>query len=58
MSNIFQVLLENIYEELDPVLDPVLLTQIFLTGGTYCLTLGDSVIEYNHNFRYKIYGLS
>lgn len=55
MSDIFQVLLENIYEELDPILDPVLLTQIFLTGGTYCLTLGDSVIEYNHNFRYKIY---
>jgi len=55
MSIIFQVLLENIYEELDPILDPVLLTQIFLTGGTYCLTLGDSVIEYNRNFRYKIY---
>ncbi|XP_026815944.1 dynein heavy chain 7, axonemal-like [Rhopalosiphum maidis] len=48
------VLLENIYEELDPILDPVLLTQIFLTGGTYCLTLGDSVIEYNHNFRFYI----
>jgi len=45
------VILENIYEELDPILVPVLLTQIFLTGGKYCLQLGDSIIEYNENFR-------
>lgn len=48
---LFQVILENIYEELDPILEPVLLMQIFLTGGTYCLQLGDSIINYNPNFR-------
>lgn len=51
MIILFQVLLENIYEELDPILDPILLTQIFLSGGTYCLKLGDYIIEYNPNFR-------
>lgn len=48
---LFQVILENIYEELDPILEPVLLMQIFLFGGTYCLQLGDSTISYNENFR-------
>lgn len=51
INYLFQVLLENIYEELDPVLDPVLLTQIFISGGAYRLKLGDSIIEYNDRFR-------
>ncbi|XP_050432703.1 dynein axonemal heavy chain 7-like isoform X2 [Adelges cooleyi] len=54
ITNGLPVLLENIYEELDPILDPVLLMQIFLTGGTYCLKLGDSTIEYNDKFRFYI----
>ncbi|VVC27190.1 Hypothetical protein CINCED_3A023641 [Cinara cedri] len=48
------VLLENVYEELDPILEPILLTQIFLTGGRYCLQLGDAIIEYDDNFRLYI----
>lgn len=48
---LFQALLENINEELDPILEPVLLKQIFLSGGTNCIKLGDSIIEYNNNFR-------
>lgn len=45
------MLLENIKEELDPILEPVLLKQVFLIGGTYNINLGDSTIEYNPNFR-------
>uniref|UniRef100_A0A1A9WZY9 Dynein heavy chain 7, axonemal n=1 Tax=Glossina brevipalpis TaxID=37001 RepID=A0A1A9WZY9_9MUSC len=48
----FPVLLENINEELDPILESVLLKQLFKQGGTLCIKLGDSVIEYNHSFRF------
>ncbi|KAM7353017.1 dynein heavy chain at 36C isoform 1-T1 [Cochliomyia hominivorax] len=46
------VLLENIGEELDPLLESILLKQLFKQGGTLCIKLGDSVIEYNHNFKF------
>uniref|UniRef100_A0A1B0F9M2 AAA+ ATPase domain-containing protein n=1 Tax=Glossina morsitans morsitans TaxID=37546 RepID=A0A1B0F9M2_GLOMM len=46
------VLLENLVEELDPILESVLLKQLFKQGGTMCLKLGDSVIEYNNSFRF------
>lgn len=44
------VLLENIGEELDPILEPVLAQQIFKQGGAMCLKLGDSVVEYSPDF--------
>uniref|UniRef100_A0A1A9UMG0 Dynein axonemal heavy chain 7 n=1 Tax=Glossina austeni TaxID=7395 RepID=A0A1A9UMG0_GLOAU len=46
------VLLENLVEELDPILESVLLKQLFKQGGTMCIKLGDSVIEYNNSFRF------
>ncbi|XP_073827136.1 dynein heavy chain at 36C [Musca autumnalis] len=46
------VLLENIGEELDPLLESILLKQLFKQGGALCIKLGDSVIEYNHNFKF------
>lgn len=46
------VLLENVEEELDPILEPVLSQQIFKQSGTLCLKLGDSVVEYNPAFKY------
>lgn len=46
------MLLENVYEKLDPVFEPVVYKQIFVTAGTEYLKLGDAVIEYNSNFRY------
>lgn len=46
-----QVLLENVGEELDPVLEPLLLKQIFKQGGSMCMRLGDSTIEYSKDFR-------
>lgn len=46
-----QVLLENIGEELDALLEPLLLKQIFKQGGAMCIKLGDSVVEYSPQFR-------
>lgn len=45
------VLLENVGEELDPILEPILLKQIFKQAGGMYLKLGDSTIEYNYSFR-------
>ncbi len=45
------VLLENVGEELDPSLEPLLLKQIFKQGGVSCIRLGDSTIEYSSGFR-------
>ncbi|CAM9368513.1 unnamed protein product [Chrysoparadoxa australica] len=48
------VLLENIGEELDPSLEPLLLKQLFKQGGVDCIRLGDSTVEYSPNFRFYI----
>ncbi|XP_043277906.1 dynein axonemal heavy chain 7-like [Venturia canescens] len=48
------VLLENIGEEIDAVLEPILLRQTFKQGGSLCLKLGDTVVEYNPDFRFYI----
>ncbi|KAJ3313775.1 Dynein heavy chain 7, axonemal [Boothiomyces sp. JEL0838] len=48
------VLLENIKEELDPILDSVLQKNTFKSGGATCIRLGDSVIEYAESFRLYI----
>lgn len=44
-------MLENVGEELDPLLEPLLLKQTFKQGGSICIKLGDSVIEYSKDFR-------
>ncbi|XP_026203417.1 dynein heavy chain 1, axonemal [Anabas testudineus] len=43
-------LLENVGEELDPALEPVLLQQTFKQQGSTVLKLGDSVIPYHESF--------
>jgi len=48
------VLLENVEEELDPALEPVLLKQTFKKGGQMLLHLGDSDIPYSDEFRLYI----
>ncbi|TYZ58010.1 hypothetical protein PybrP1_003505 [[Pythium] brassicae (nom. inval.)] len=45
------VLLENVEEELDPALEPVLLKQVFRRGGQLVLHLGDSDVPYSDSFR-------
>ncbi|XP_052827203.1 dynein axonemal heavy chain 7 [Octopus bimaculoides] len=46
------VLVENIGEEIDPMLEPLLLKQTFKQGGTLCIRLGDSTIEYSNDFKF------
>lgn len=48
------ILLENVEEELDAVLEPILLKQTFRQAGALCIKLGDAVVEYNTNFRYAL----
>jgi len=48
------VLLENVLQELDPTLEPLLLKQTFRQGGVMCIRLGDATIEYSNNFRFYI----
>ena len=50
----FPVLLENVGEELDPSLEPLLQKQIFKQGGVNCIRLGDSTVEYSEHFRFYI----
>ncbi|KAK2587842.1 hypothetical protein KPH14_003939 [Odynerus spinipes] len=48
------VLLENVGEELDAALEPLLLKQTFKSGGAICIKIGDSIIEYSYSFRFYI----
>ena len=48
------VLLENVGEELDPLLEPLLLKQTFKQGGVSYMRLGENVIEYSPDFRFYI----
>lgn len=45
------VLLENIGEELEAALEPLLMKQTFKSGGALCIMIGDSIIEYSDKFR-------
>ncbi|XP_029358997.1 dynein heavy chain 1, axonemal [Echeneis naucrates] len=47
-------LLENVGEELDPTLEPVLLQQTFKQQGRILLKLGDSLIPYCESFKMYI----
>nr|CAD7458186.1 unnamed protein product [Timema tahoe] len=46
------VILENLGEEIDPSIEPVLLRQVFKQGGIDLFRLGDNVLEYNWDFRF------
>ena len=48
------MLLENVQEELDPILESLLLKQTFKQGGSLCIKLGDSTIEYSQDFKFYI----
>ncbi|XP_065895241.1 dynein axonemal heavy chain 1-like isoform X2 [Dysidea avara] len=47
-------LLENVAEELDPALEPILLQQTFKQGGSTVIKLGDAVIPYHDDFKLYI----
>uniref|UniRef100_A0A663MC17 Dynein axonemal heavy chain 12 n=1 Tax=Athene cunicularia TaxID=194338 RepID=A0A663MC17_ATHCN len=48
------LLLENVGEELDPSLEPLLLRQTFKQGGMECIRLGETTIEYSSDFKFFI----
>ncbi|XP_030840434.1 dynein heavy chain 1, axonemal isoform X1 [Strongylocentrotus purpuratus] len=47
-------LLENVAEELDPALEPILLRQTFKQQGSTVIKLGDAVIPYHEDFKFYI----
>ncbi|XP_032872211.1 dynein heavy chain 2, axonemal [Amblyraja radiata] len=48
------VLLQNVQEELDPSLGPILNKSVTKAGGRLLMKLGDKEIEYNQDFRFYI----
>uniref|UniRef100_A0A803T0M9 Dynein axonemal heavy chain 12 n=1 Tax=Anolis carolinensis TaxID=28377 RepID=A0A803T0M9_ANOCA len=48
------LLLENVGEEIDPSLEPLLLRQTFKQGGMDCIRLGETIIEYSSDFKFFI----
>nr|XP_044991758.1 dynein axonemal heavy chain 12 [Jaculus jaculus] len=48
------LLLENVGEELDPSLEPLLLRQTFKQAGIDCIRLGEVIIEYSFDFKFYI----
>ncbi|XP_065826535.1 dynein axonemal heavy chain 3-like isoform X2 [Oscarella lobularis] len=48
------VLLENVGEELDPLLEPLLLKQTYKQGGVEYIRLGENIIEFSRDFRFYI----
>ncbi|OMJ85153.1 hypothetical protein SteCoe_13621 [Stentor coeruleus] len=45
-------LIENVGEELDPALEPVLLQQVIKEGAGFTIRIGDKNVEYNRSFRF------
>jgi dynein heavy chain len=47
-------LIENVGEELDPAIEPLLQKQIVKKGSSYQIKIGDSIIEYDMKFRFYL----
>eukprot|EP00792_Barthelona_sp_PAP020_P009037 TRINITY_DN3265_c0_g2_i1.p1 TRINITY_DN3265_c0_g2~~TRINITY_DN3265_c0_g2_i1.p1 ORF type:complete len:4670 (+),score=1289.10 TRINITY_DN3265_c0_g2_i1:29-14038(+) len=45
------VLLENVGEEIDPILNPILNRDFIIEGGITKIRLGDKLIDYNESFK-------
>ena len=46
------VMIENVGEEMDPAIEPLLQKQIVTKGNNMTLKLGDSIIEYSKDFKF------
>jgi dynein heavy chain len=51
ITNGHTVIIENIQEEIDATLDPVLARAIYKKGRNFCLKLGGEEVEYDLNFK-------
>ena len=45
------MVLENVGEDLDPILEPILMKQTFKSAGVISINFGDNIIEYSPDFR-------
>ena len=45
------VILEDVTENIDPALDPIIMKQIIRKGGRNIIKIKEKEIEYNDNFR-------
>ena len=45
------LLIENVQEELDAVLEPILMKQTFKNAGVLSIRIGDNIVDYNKSFR-------
>ena len=43
--------LENVGEELDPVMDPILEKNLIASGTSFAVVLGDNTVDWNNDFR-------
>jgi dynein heavy chain len=48
----YPVLIENVNEEMDPAIEPLLQKQIFKKGSSLNIRLGDTTIEYSKDFKF------
>ena len=48
----YPVLLENILDDIDPALDPILTKSVFNEFGANYIKLGDNIVQYSNNFRF------
>ncbi|CAD7941177.1 unnamed protein product [Amoebophrya sp. A25] len=47
-------MMENVKEELDPSLEPVLAKQIINQGGSLSIKIGENTLDYNINFKFYL----
>ena len=47
-------LLENVPETIDSILEPLLMKQVYKSGGSMVVNIGDSVVEYSQDFKLYI----
>lgn len=48
------VMIENVGEEMDPAIEPLLQKQIVTKGSSMTLKIGDSIIEYSKDFKFYL----
>jgi dynein heavy chain len=46
------VMIENVGEEMDPAIEPLLQKQIVIKGSSMTIKIGDSIIEYSKDFKF------
>jgi dynein heavy chain len=46
------IMMENVSEEIDPAIEPLLQKSIVVKGKSMTIKIGDSVIDYDKNFKF------